>query len=282
VNPRVLGKETNVKRFAGAIVLMLVLAPIAAHAQSLWLPRDRGSITLEALKPNFKTIDEDFFTGAFFLDLRTPIKEGGWIVAEVPYARVSADYFEVFFGLTHFSEASLGNLYLGIETGGGRYFGEFGVRFPTTPSGNDLIAAQTGASSDFGRFNTFYPKLFSAQGVFNLRLVSPGGISNRGRLGGALAAYTAGGDPELFGIYSWQTGYEGRAVRVGVGASGTVWLTRGAVTGGSIFTNQLEAHADFGAGRIRPGLEAKLPLGDPADVVSVVLGASLSVGLGSE
>jgi len=265
------------------LILAVLFAPVPARAQSLWIPRDRaGSVTIEALRPGLEFVDESF-AGTFFLDLRAPLQGKAWLVAEVPFALVSGDYLIFIGSSSHFSRSSPGNVYLGLETSAGDspFFGEFGVRVPTTPSGTDLVAAETGADSDFGRFNTFYPKVFSMQGVFNARTVSAGGIASRLRLGSALAVSTEGGDPEVFGLYSWQTGYEGHAVRVGVAASGTVLVTEDFGNLGSRATTQLELHGDFGAGRVRPGLDAKLPLGSAASLVSVVLGASVSVGLGS-
>ena len=40
--------------------------------------------------------------------------------------------------------------------------------------------------------------------------------------------------------------------------------------------NQLEIHADFLPGRIRPGLDLRLPLGALSEFVPVALGASIS------
>jgi len=250
-------------------------------AQSLWIPRDRGgSVTLEALKPSLELVDQDFFSAALFLNVRAPIGGSTFLVAEVPYASFHGD-FALFIGSSRVSESTAGNLYLGFEGSGSGspLFGEFGVRLPTTEK-NGYPANLLGQSADLGRLDAFFAQVISVHAAFNLRTVTQGGIANRWRLGTAFAVPTeGGGDPEIFALYAWQTAYEGRAVRVGAAASGTLFITDDTGNLGGRAETQLEFHADFGPWRVRPGVEMKLPLGAAASYVPIVLGASVSVGL---
>ena len=58
--------------------------------------------------------------------------------------------------------------------------------------------------------------------------------------------------------------------------SGQALLTEDYGNLGQRSRNQFEIHADFLPGAFRPGLDLRVPLGDEADLVPVVLGASIS------
>ena len=68
--------------------------------------------------------------------------------------------------------------------------------------------------------------------------------------------------------------------------SQSIWLPR-AVSGRVLLTeegpplsermeNQLEIHADFGAGKLRPGLDVHFPLGDLREISPLVLGINFA------
>src|SRR5258705_1058315 len=191
-------------RLAVLLTLAILLAPVPARAQSLWMPRDRGgSVVLEALRTGIEFVEDKFPTGALFLDVRVPVSHA-WLVAEVPYGRLKGDYL-IFIGSSGVTESSLGNPYLGLETrGDSPFFGELGVRAPLADE-DKLGALATGAYSDVGRFNSFLPHQASIQAAFNVRTVSQDGIASRLRLGFAVRIPTRSrrnGDPELYGLYA--------------------------------------------------------------------------------
>ena len=257
----------------------VTLASGHAHGQSLWLPRDRDrSLLVEALHPRLETIDEDFFTAAFFLDARWSLSPKVFLVGELPYARFRGDFYYYTISPGR-SESTSGNLYLGIEVRGSEspIFGEFGVRLPTTEE-RKYGASVVGDRADLPRA-AFVENAVPITVAFNLREVSAG-IVSRLRLGTTILIPTEGRlDTELLGLYSLQMGYEGRAARLGVALSGRVLVTSEYGNLGERSTNQMELHADFGPWRFRPGVELKLPLDSAASPVPVVLGVSLSAGL---
>jgi hypothetical protein len=93
-----------------------------------------------------------------------------------------------------------------------------------------------------------------------------------------VAIPTEGGyaDPELFAMYSFQIGYHGSLARVGAGMSGQALVTEDYGNLGNRTRNRFEIHADFLPGAIRPGLDIQLPFGPEAELVPVVVGASVS------
>jgi hypothetical protein len=258
----------------------VTLASSHAQGQSLWLPRDRDrSILVEALHPRLETIDEDFFTAAYFLDVRCSVSPGVFVVGELPYARFDGDFY-YYTGSPHRSEFTPGNLYLGVEVCGTEspIFGEFGARLPATEE-KKFGALLVGEGSDLGRV-AFVTDAVPITAAFNLREVSASGIASRLRLGASLLVPTGSRlDTELLGLYALKMGYEGHAARLGIALSGSVLVTDDSGNLGQRSTNQMELHADFGHWRLRPGVELKLPLGIAASIVPVVLGVSVSAGL---
>jgi hypothetical protein len=128
------------------------------------------------------------------------------------------------------------------------------------------------------RQDAFLPKVVSINAAFNLREVTPSKVAYRLRLSPVLTIPTdnASTDPELFAVYSFQIGYHGSQGRFGGGMSGRALFTEDF---GNLVTrtlNQLELHADFLSGSIRPGLDLRLPLGSLSEFVPVALGASIS------
>jgi hypothetical protein len=264
------------------LILGLAIPPSIACAQSLWIPRDReGSVMFEALLPGVEFVqNEDSFTGAYFLDARYPVSSNISIVGEMAYARLKGEYL-IYLGSPEVSSKTIGNPYLGVEVGGKEspFFGEFGIRAPLVDK-NEFPAALTGEYSDVGRWDAFAPYVVPIHAAVNLRQRLPSGVFHRLRAGTVLLVATESkAETDLYGVYSFLIGYEGRILRFGGGATGQMLITdnRGNLGGRTI--NQLEVHADAGPWRVRPGIDVKLPLGGASSLVSAVLGLSLSVGL---
>jgi len=256
-------------------ILGTTLAPGSVRCQSLWIPRDRDqSVLLEILKPGLEYIDEDTFTAAFFLDGRFALGPNVFLVGEIPFSRFAGDYY-FFVGSPHRSEAAPGKVYLGVEIRGSEspFFGEFGVRLPTSDE-NEFGANLTGSGSDRARV-AFGANNVSVHAAVNLREVT----ASPSPLPFITSPPFLGRTTELLGVYAWQIGYEGRVVRVGGALSGMILFTDDRGNLGERSTNQLEFHSDFGPWRVRPGIELRLPLDSAAALVPVVLGVSVSAGL---
>jgi hypothetical protein len=268
-------------RIPGTIPAVMAIAFIVggaltrpASAQSLWMPRDHASAGMfELLKPVFDDIDEELPTFSSFVGLRSKPKDKISIVAEASLARL---------GFEDISSFSLGNVYLGLEYGpsSGPWFGEFGVRLPTSSDG-EVEARLTGFLSDLVRQEAWLSKTVTFQGAVNLRRATSNGLYYRLRLSPTLVVATenTGGDnSELFAIYSGQLGMEMPSVRAGVGLIARTWITESDLEGFSERTQtQLDAHVDFCSGSLRPGIEVKTLLDDELnDIVPVTVGVSLS------
>lgn len=264
----------------------VAVAPTLVAAQSLWMEREsEHSVMLEMLRPNLEDVDSKFLSAAFFLSGRAAISSHAAIVAELPYANhqstqlgTDINGFEI---VTETSSSTFGNPYIGIETRAvsSPIFAELGARIPLA-SNEQYEAFLTGYYSDVVRQDAFLPDVASIVAAFNLWEVTPSKIAYRLRLSPVLAISTAGEsiDPELFAVYTFQIGYHGSHARIGGGMSGRALITEDFGNLGQRTMNQLEVHADFLSGALRPGLDLRLPLGAVSALVPVALGGSISWG----
>jgi hypothetical protein len=250
------------------------LVPGTSSAQSPWLDRGHDhTILLEGQKPIYPFDGESFFTTTWFLDARVGLAPRVHLVCELPWAH---------FARRSLSESQLGNPYLGFEYGsGGRgASGELGFHLPAVSGDAESAPVLSGIFSDVDRWEAFWPDLIGVSGAVDYRYVAPSGVTLRGRLGPSLWIPSQGaGDAELFAIYGGWVGFDGRLARIEAGWSGRVFLTGEGVFSEENLNHQLAASADFGSGRVRPGLHARLPLGDLSNTVDAVVGVRLGVRL---
>lgn len=274
---------------AAATVLAFgaITAPTAT-AQSLWMPRDGDrTVMLEVLQPSLEYFDSEIFSAAFFLSGRVAVSPRLSVVGELPFARHKSTYF-IFFP-SDVSSSTIGNPYAGVEykLGSGPAFLEFGVR-PPLAQDDELLAVFTGYAADVARWEAFTPDRFAIQPAFNVREITPSKIALRLRVSPTVTIPTGNSSEKtkLYGIYSFQIGYEGSKVRIGAGMGGRAQITdEPGVTSLDFFgfgnlgertASQFGLHADFLSGRIRPGLDLHLPLGGMGDSVPLVVGASVA------
>jgi hypothetical protein len=271
--------------FLGFLATVVATAPSPAAAQPLWMPRESDhTITLEMLRPNLEDVDAKFLSAAYFLSGRVAVSPTVAVVGELPFSNHKSSYMSTdSFGneiLEEVSSATIGNPYLGLEArvASGPVFVEFGAR-PPLASDEEDEAVITGIYSDATRWAAFLPDFVLVEAAFNVREVTPSKIAYRLRLSPVLAIPTEGGglDPELFAIYSFLIGYHGSKARIGGGMSGQALVSEDFGNLGQRTVNQLEIHADFLSGSLRPGLDLHLPLDTFANFVPVVLGVSVSL-----
>ena len=265
-------------------VALAAIAPTPAAAQSLWMQRDADhTVALEFLRPSLEGVDSDVLSGAYFLSGRTALSPRIALVGELPYvSHSSTQTFTDFLGneiTESVSSSTIGNPYVGMEArlGNGPAFLELGAR-PPLASDEEFEAFVTGVVSDVTRFATFLPDAASIQMAVNLREITPSNLVYRLRFCPTVLIPTGdnSGDTELLTMYSFQIGYHGRVARVGGGMSGMALVTEDSGNLGSRTRNQLEIHADFLPGPIRPGLDLHLPLGNEAELAPAVVGVSVS------
>jgi len=266
------------------LVAVSVLASLAfafpADAQSIWVPRgEKNSLLFEALHTSLERFDEDLSTGVVYLSGRFELGHAVAIVMELPHIQVDATYRNQYgFDYSLVGDAD-GNPYLGAELRpyNSDFFFELGARAPLMPD-DQPEAVLLGSYADQSRVAVFLPETASAQLVFNMRHVTSGGLLTRLRFGPVLEIPTENTDVrdlELHAVFGWQIGYERKTVRVGGAITGQSNVTESYPPLGARTTSQFEFHADFGHWPVRPGVDLRLPIGEDALLVSLVVGGSL-------
>ncbi len=270
-------------RSSVAVLLLTVGLHFApAGAQSLWLDREHATtFLLEAHHVDIHYTNERLLTGVAFLDARHEVAPGRALVVELPFTRYQTDPAEFPPGSDlDFTQSSVGNVYLGLEiSGNSPLFGEIGARAPLMSDSNRDVGAEfVGLFSDLTRSFAFFPNTVPVQAALNLRTPVSSDVRARLRFGPTVTIPTESGpDTELYGVFAWEIGYEGRYARIGSALSGWTLLTGDYGNLGYRTAAQFEFHADFGGGRIRPGAELNVPFGIAApDFTSSVVGLSLA------
>ena len=263
---------------------ILAIAP-QARAQSLWLPRDsKHAVMLEMLRPNVEGINGDVFSAAYFLGGRSCLGDRVAIAWEIPFVHYDGAYANGYYypyypygQLAGVPQSAAGNPYVGIETRSARtpLFMEFGFRLPLA-SQEEWRALGHGKRTDRLRSNAFATNVTSIEAAFNVREITPHRMVYRLRLSPVLTLPSSTGDPEIYGDYSLEIGYQGRWVRVGAGMSGSAQLTAAYGNLGIWWHSQCDIHGEFLAGAIRPGIALRVPLGSDASSVPLVLGVTLA------
>lgn len=280
-------------RFFFALLACVVLAlgafSATATAQSLWMARDgEQTLMLEVLQPSIEGFDSEPFSAAFFLSGRGFVSPHLYVVGELPFARHKSTYN--LFGTFDVSNSTIGSPYVGLELqlGSGPAFLEFGVR-PPLVADDEFMATQTGKFADVTRWEAFSPRAFSILGAFNIREVTSSKIAFRLRVSPSLQLPTGNNnlsEAMLYGIYSFQVGYQGTKARIGAGMSGRSQITDevdysmlgilGGENLGQRSSSEFGLHADFLSGHVRPGLDLHVPLEAMGENVPLVVGLSLS------
>jgi hypothetical protein len=262
----------------GALLAALVLAA-PASAQSVWLDREhRPSVLAEVLFPTFDDSETNFPTWTWFLTGKLPTGSGS-VVLELPYAHgdFGTDPFSV-------SEGSVGNPYLGYEyrPHPDGLLLEAGVRLPLA-SDSKFAPFITGYFSDVDRQEAFVPDIVPvrlglhyhhAPGVatpisWDLRFVPSVWI---------MTDDTFLEESEFFFGYGGTLRYEGESARVGGGIAGRWNATNDGADFGEASMHQLDLEADFLKGRVRPGVQLKLPLDESlTSVLQTSWGLTLTV-----
>lgn len=269
-----------------AVATIILLLPFSLTAQSIWVDRSHNkTIALEILKPNLAGDFYDnttFPTSAMFFSLRLPISNRLNFVSEFPLAHAGVDYSSDFFEFDE-SETGIGNPYVGLEilNENSTFFTEIGVRAPLTPESN--LGTTVGLFADFiDRSEAFWPDVLSVIAAQNYHHRAPSGFTMRLRGGPSFWIYTGDedtdADVELFLLYSAQAGYELHNVSLMGGLSGRMIVTESDLNIGERTLHQFGASASVDLGRVRPGVQFRLPLDeDFGDFLDSVFGVSLAI-----
>ncbi|HKQ18393.1 MAG TPA: hypothetical protein VJW75_01475, partial [Candidatus Eisenbacteria bacterium] len=185
---------------AGAVLIASL--PCPAAAQSPWMARDGNqTLMLEFLGPSIEDIDQELFSGAFFLGGRGAVGSRIFVVGELPFVRHEST--DEFFS-SEISSSTIGNPYVGLEMNlaSGPAFIELGVR-PPLAADDEFPAVTTGIVADVTQWEAFFPEVFSIVGAFNVREVTPSKLAYRLRVGPAVMIPTNDGSDEtvVFAVY---------------------------------------------------------------------------------
>jgi hypothetical protein len=254
-------------------LLAVAVAPLPG--QSLWLDRRADeAVGLEILKPNFDgNANTSLVTSTLMLSGRHAVGGRVRFVWELPAAIYGDDFQD---------EATIGDPYLGLEirSSTGRVFGELGVRAPLASEDKDA-ARFTGMFTDLDRWDAFAVHFVPLKALVNYRSVAATGLV--ARVGGGPAFWIStqsGTDSEVMLHYNGQLGYESRQASMIAGVSGVAILSESDVDLGERTLHQLGAAASFGAGRLRPGVQLRVPLdNDLTGILDFVVGLHLTVAL---
>lgn len=272
--------------YAFVIVVVAFLLPFSLEAQSIWADRSHNkTIALEILKPNLAGDFYDnttFPTAAMFFSLRLPINNRLNVVGEFPLAHAGVDYRSGFFEFDE-SETGIGNPYVGLEllNKNSTFFTEIGARAPLAPESN--LGTTVGLFADFiDRSEAFFPDVLSVIAAQNYRYQAPSGFTMRLRGGPSFWIYTGDEDldedVELFLLYSAQAGYESHNVSLLGGVSGRMIVTESDLNIGERTLHQFGASASVDLGRVRPGVQFRLPVDeDFGDFLDSVFGVNLAI-----
>ena len=255
------------------LAFTLLLVPAAAAGQSLVEAPPRSSLSLEMLHPSLDDDDDvSFVSGAYFLGGRLELRPGLALVAELPfgYLRADADITDAE------SSSTVGNPLIGIAFLRGQSEFVIGGRVPL--AADDEFASLYAMMADQYRLEAFLPDAASLQASARLRHMASDVVRLGFDIGSVLLIPTgdAEGDAEVMLDYGGSAAYVAEVVRAGVGLNGRGMVTADGGDLGERTEHQATLFADFGSGRIRPGVSLRVPLDDDTrGELSMTLGFSL-------
>ena len=285
-------------RLAALWFLLLLLGiPLlagTASAQSVWLDRkiDRA-VWLEVQKADFSKDylsfggfitpppKTTFLTTNWYLSARWRVASLFVLRGEIPFVNAGESFpIGRGFETVTISENQFGNPYVGVEIGrlGVSSFGEIGIRFPLVDDEHPL-SSEFGTLTDYDRFDAFSPNVWTFTAIAKVQLKSREGLLLHVRAGPSFFLPTESGpDPELFGDYGAQIGYQGDRLTLLGGFTGRGWLTENDLA--NRFIDQFGLSASYAAGSFIPGVQLRLPM-DAAlsNILDFVFGLNLGYRL---
>jgi hypothetical protein len=254
---------------AAVAILTSAFAPLAA--QMPWtanLPQQ--GFALDILRPKVQGGGTTLTSFAAYASGRFPV--GGMSIRfELPYARLAVTGGGG-------SSSTIGNPYIGVETGGAKGLGfEAGLRVPL--ASETEFASEFGPLSDFTRFEAFAPNNLTVvtrahwhfQDVSGFTFDAGGGPS-------VLIPTKGGGDPEMILHHHMSAGYTGSDVWAAIAFGGWTIITEDVGGVGERTINEVGASFGIARGQVRPALHVIAPLDDGYNSqVGIVIGLGVSV-----
>jgi hypothetical protein len=244
-----------------AIVILLAQTTIVFPQPIFFNDSPAPSIALELQKPNYDE-DLDISGLGFFVNLHARLSNRTKLLVEFPYF-----HYEENTPFGDFSQSSIGNIFVGIKTGGltGDTYFEGGLRLPTADEDNGG-ALFTGVLSEIPRMEAFIPDYFIMKGLFGYQTPSERGMTGRVKIGPSLWFYTGDIESvdshELFLHYSAHAWYKSEKVNFGGGLSGIFVFTEDDLSFDGPTEPMIDLGLSFNLDQVEPGLQLRLPLSD--------------------
>ncbi len=263
----------RVKWVVNTACCVLCLAPCTVYAQSVWMEFDKThSMSVEIERPQGPRSDQTFWTAFISTQIRVAPKTS--LVVELPVQNP--------FGSGAVARL-IGNAYVGIRTHStGPGFFEMGLRAPLA---SDRIGSIIGViSNPIDRRFALAGSNWSLSGSYNNFVRRDNGLVTRIRAGvqATTAPSGSGRDGELLGKYSAQLGFDRAGVFVLGGISGGGIINESSESFSDRTLHQIGIQASYGKGRVRPGIQLRVPLDRATQSVDYVFGINVSVALDSQ
>lgn len=255
-------------RIPATLSLLSTLA-VTLAAQEPWasnLPAQ--GFAVDFLRPKFDGGQTSLTSGVVFLSGRFAFGHDA-VKFELPYARLSVGGA---------SSSTIGNPYLGFETGAGKDVRfEAGFRIPLTSESEE--AGIMGLYSDVTRLEATLPHILSV--VTRVRYHREDAAGMMFEVGGGPTGWipTEGGDAEVVLNHYISGGYRGPKAWLSLGLGGVLILTEDlSFADRTIY--QLGASAGLSQGRVRPALHVVFPLdSEIKSDVNMIIGLGVSVAV---
>lgn len=192
---------------------------------------------------------------------------------EVPFARIAASGFPG-------SSSTIGNPYIGVETGGEKRLGfEAGVRVPLASESE--LASAFGPFSDITRFEAFLPNNLTVATRLRWRFQDVSGFTfDAGGGPSVLIPTKGGGDAELVLHHHMSAGYRGATWWTAFAFGGWTIITEDAGGVGERTINELGASIGLAQGQVHPALHLIVPMDDGYNAdVGIVIGFGVSFAM---
>ena len=275
---------TTMKSFALSLLLLVLLLPLQANAQSVWTsPTHADGFTIEGYKPNFdRNIDDAFSTSfpssAWFLNGQYSAHPSLRLGAEIGVSHhgIESDVADI-----TARETAFGNVQLNAEwlTPVDNLSASLAVRVPTA---TDNQGAFTGMFVDLDRVGAFTPDMWTIKSDINYRHNIGDGLSLRVKGGPLMMIETFDNETETeFGArYAVQGWYDAPRVMVGAGINGTSNFSMESIDGIDRTSLAVGGSIIGKFNRYQPGISLQVPVtSNYMDAVDWVAGVSLRVPL---
>ena len=268
-------------RLSSSIFVWLSLFGHVAVSQNFLFqtpPQTYPQLSLRFQRPNFEGVDGlSAFSGAYDLMVNTPIGEKISLLVELPFSS---------FSVNGFSEISVGNLFVGLQSRPGQYQFQasksnitYGVFLPI--AGED--ASFIGSVANFYEFQKYFADILTLYFNYSYQSIPMGseGAFFGLEIGPNLFIPTSGDeDVELFLHYGLSGGYQLRQLAFLAEFTGLFIVTGDLDSFTDRFFSAINLGAQWTHGMVNPGIFYNLYIDeDLQDEVNGVLGIRINIKL---